>query len=62
MRRRCMDVDVPEWKSGHDCEAGEQTGSSFFLLCFVCEGVHAIMGNLLSGLIAVQMLKPCLVL
>ena len=50
MRRRCMDVDVPEWKSGHDCEAGKQTGSSFFWLCFVCEGVHAIMGILLSEL------------
>jgi hypothetical protein len=45
-----MDVDVPEWKGGHDCEAGEQTGSSFDLLCFVCESVHAIMGILLSGL------------
>jgi hypothetical protein len=45
-----MDVNVPEWKSCHDCEAGKQTGSSLFLLCFVCESVHAIMGILLSEL------------
>jgi hypothetical protein len=45
-----MDVDVPERKSGHDYEAGEQTGSSFVLLCFVCESVHAIMEILLSEL------------